>query len=104
MRDQDYYGLVYGFDRHESQIEPAGFVKLREVTLSFDIPTRFMRGVSIEQATLYLTGRNLGVWSDFSMGDPEGDVYGGQNAGGAYFRQFPQPQTRAWLLGMRANF
>jgi hypothetical protein len=38
------------------------------------------------------------------MGDPEGDVYGGQNAGGAYFRQFPQPQTRAWLFGFRTNF
>jgi TonB-linked SusC/RagA family outer membrane protein len=104
IRDQDYYGRVYGFDRHENQIEPAGFIKLREVTLSYVVPAQLLRRFDVQSATLYLTGRNLGVWSDFSMGDPEGDVYGGQNAGGQYFRQFPQPQTRSWLLGVRTNF
>jgi hypothetical protein len=53
---------------------------------------------------LYVTGRNLKVWSDFSMGDPESDIYGGSNAGGQYFRQFPAPQTRAFVVGLRANF
>ena len=104
FKDQDYYPLIYGFDRHENQIEPAGFVKLREMTFSVRVPPRLLERVSFEALTLYVTGRNLKVWSDFSGGDPEGDVYGGQNAGGQFFRQFSEPQTRSWLFGARSTF
>ncbi len=104
FKDQDYYPLVYGFDRHENQIEPAGFVKLREMTFSFRVPDKLLQRISFEALTLYVTGRNLKVWSDFSGGDPEGDVYGGQNAGGQYFRQFSEPQTRSWMFGVRSTF
>ncbi|HKS06821.1 MAG TPA: SusC/RagA family TonB-linked outer membrane protein [Gemmatimonadaceae bacterium] len=104
FKDQDYYPLMYGFDRHENQIEPAGFVKLREVTFSYRVPEKFLRRVNLDAMSVYLTGRNLKVWSDFSGGDPESDVYGGQNAGGQFFRQFGEPQTRSWLFGLRSTF
>jgi hypothetical protein len=104
FKDQDYYPLIYGFDRHENQIEPAGFVKLREITLSYRVPERYTRHIGFEGATVFATGRNLRVWSKFSLGDPEGDVYGGTNAGGQYFRQFNEPQTRSWLMGVRSTF
>lgn len=104
FKDQDYYPLMYGFDRHENQIEPAGFTKLREVTLSFRMPRSLLKHISVNDATFYMTGRNLKVWSKFSLGDPEGDIYGGQNAGGQYFRQFNEPQTRSWVMGVRSVF
>jgi hypothetical protein len=31
-------------------------------------------------------------------------VYGGTNAGGQYFRQFNEPQTRSLMIGLRAGF
>lgn len=104
LRDQDYFPRVYGFDRHENHIEPAGFLKLREMTLSYRLPRGVLGRFDIDDATLYATGRNLKVWTDFSAGDPEGDVYGGANAGGQFFRQFPEPQTRSWVIGMRSTF
>jgi hypothetical protein len=104
FKDQDYYPLIYGFDRHEEQIEPAGFVKLRELTLAYRVPQRIARRFGVQGGSLFVTGRNLGVWSDFSLGDPEGDVYGGQNAGGQYFRQFNEPQTKSWVVGIRSSF
>ena len=104
FKDQDYYPLIYGFDRHENQIEPAGFLKLREITLSARVPNRWMQKFGFDDATVYVTGRNLRVWTDFSLGDPEGDVYGGQNAGGQFFRQFNEPQTRSFVTGLRTSF
>lgn len=104
FKDQDYYPLIYGFDRHENQIEPAGFLKLREITLSARVPNRWMQKFGFDDATIYVTGRNLRVWTDFSLGDPEGDVYGGQNAGGQFFRQFNEPQTRSFVTGIRTSF
>ncbi|MGH7460916.1 MAG: hypothetical protein ACREMA_07800 [Longimicrobiales bacterium] len=44
------------------------------------------------------------MWSDFSLGDPEGSNYGSTNAGGGAFRFFSLPQTQAWTIGVRASF
>jgi TonB-linked SusC/RagA family outer membrane protein len=55
----------------EPYIERADFVKLREVSLSYTLPSRWLRGVGSESATLSLAGRNLAVWSDYSGADPE---------------------------------
>lgn len=104
FKDQDYYGLVYGFDRHENQIEPGGYVKLRAIELSYLVPKSLVRRVGAQTGNIFVSARNLGVWSNFSLGDPEGDVYGGQNAGGQYFRQYPDPQTRSWIVGLRTSF
>ena len=104
VKDQTYYDAMYGYDRHESQIEPGDFVKLREVTLSYDVPQALLGRVNIERGTLYVTGRNLKIWSDFSGIDPESDVYGGSSGAGQYFRQFPAPQTRGVTIGFRASF
>jgi TonB-linked SusC/RagA family outer membrane protein len=104
IKDPQYYTLFYGYDRHENQIEPGGFVKLRQVTFSLDVPQNLIGRFGVNNGTLYVTGRNLGVWSDFSMGDPESDVYGGSSGAGQFFRQFPAPQTRGWTVGFRASF
>jgi outer membrane receptor protein involved in Fe transport len=104
FKDREYYRNLYGQDRHENQIEPAGYTKLREVSVSYRLGDALAQRLSLQGATVYLTGRNLAVWSDFSLGDPEGDVYGGQNAGGQYFRQFNAPQTRSFVFGVRTIF
>jgi hypothetical protein len=104
IKDPQYYTLFYGYDRHENHIEPGGFVKLRQVTFSLDVPQNLIGRFGVNNGTLYVTGRNLGVWSDFSMGDPESDVYGGSSGAGQFFRQFPAPQTRGWTVGFRASF
>jgi TonB-linked SusC/RagA family outer membrane protein len=104
FKDQDYYPSVYGFDRHENQIEPGGFVKLRELDLSYVLPRSLVRKMGVQTASMFISARNLAVWTNFSLGDPEGDVYGGQNAGGQYFRQYPDPQTRSFVIGLRTGF
>lgn len=104
IKDPNYYELMYGYDRHEGQIEDGGFIKLREVTLFWDVPASLLSHINVDRARLYVTGRNLAVWSDFSMGDPEADIYGGATGAGQFFRQFPGMQTRGVTLGMRASF
>jgi len=104
VKDPQYFELMYGYDRHENQIEPGGFVKLREVTLSFDVPPSLLSRFKFNRGTLFVTGRNLGIWSDFSALDPESDVYGGSSGASQFFRQFPAPQTRGYTIGFRAAF
>jgi outer membrane receptor protein involved in Fe transport len=104
FKDQDYYPLIYGTDRHEQQIESAGFAKLRELSLSYRLPENFARRMQVQNASLYLTGRNLRGWYASPSGDPEQDLSQGTNAGQQYFRQFSAPQTRSFLFGLRSTF
>jgi TonB-linked SusC/RagA family outer membrane protein len=60
-------------------IEKSDFVKLREVSLSVNVPDRFARRAGASQAQFVLSGRNLALWSDYSGLDPEVNSYGGRN-------------------------
>jgi len=104
VKDEIYYELMYGYDKHEGQIEPGGFVKLRELTLSYDVPRSLLGYMNVDFATLYVSGRNLKTWSDFSMVDPEGDISSGANSAWQYYRHFPAPQTKGVTIGLRARF
>jgi TonB-linked SusC/RagA family outer membrane protein len=104
FKDQDYYPLIYGTDRAEEQIEPAGFVKLRQLSLSYRMSDAVSRHLNLEGATLYITGRNLYGWYGSISGDPEQDLSQGTNAGQQFFRQFSEPQTRSFLVGIRSLF
>jgi TonB-linked SusC/RagA family outer membrane protein len=52
-------------------IEKADFVKLREVSASYSLPTRFTRGFGSDQVVLAISGRNLRTWTDYTGADPE---------------------------------
>jgi TonB-linked SusC/RagA family outer membrane protein len=63
-------------------VEPGGYLKLREVTLSYDLPSRWVRAiprVRLTSVKLSLSGRNL--WSSFKYSglDPEVSSTGAAN-------------------------
>jgi TonB-linked SusC/RagA family outer membrane protein len=53
--------------------------KLREITLSYDVPQQFMTrwGQGARSARLSLSGRNLKWWTNFRGGDPDFTNFGG---------------------------
>jgi TonB-dependent starch-binding outer membrane protein SusC len=60
-------------------IQKADFLKLREVSVSFDAPSRWAHAMRAQTATLTFSGRNLAIWSDYEGVDPEVNSYGGRN-------------------------
>jgi len=60
-------------------IQKADFLKLREVSVSFDAPSRWANAVRAQTATLTFSGRNLAIWTDYEGVDPEVNSYGGRN-------------------------
>ena len=71
----DYYALVYNGNAIEDWfVEPAGFVKLREVSVRYQIPSRLLARVPGNRsvsASLSLIGRNLKTWTRYKGYDPE---------------------------------
>jgi len=55
--------------------EDADFLKLRDVSVSFDVPPAAASLVRARGATITLVGRNLLTWTGYSGVDPEAGSY-----------------------------
>lgn len=75
-----YYQTLYNVNASNSHfVEDGTFVKLRELSLGYNIPTSFVRdlfGGAIKGANISLIGRNLLTITDYTGYDPEVGVSG----------------------------
>ncbi len=94
-----------GFNANQNNwIEPAGFVKLRTLSLSYTIPGRWLNRVAggrVTSARLSLVGRNLAQWysTRYNGLDPESSVVGNQNIVRA-IQTTPYPPARSYFLSL----
>jgi outer membrane receptor protein involved in Fe transport len=88
---EDYGHNLY--PTHEPAIFNTGFVKLREVQLSWNAPQRFARRVYASELNIGLVGRNLLTWTNFPNYDPENATNAGN--GGQGFDMGAMPTTRS---------
>ncbi|WP_186757592.1 SusC/RagA family TonB-linked outer membrane protein [Echinicola salinicaeni] len=67
----NYYNLMYPLANTEANSFDASFIKLREVTLSYDFSEKLLSKTPLNEMRLSVYGRNLAVISDFPIYDPE---------------------------------
>ena len=83
-------------------VEDASFLKLREVTLRYDLPSRFVRSASqglVGTATLSVSGRNLRTWTKYVGPDPEVSNFGTQLLGRGQ-DVTPYPPSRSYFISI----
>lgn len=59
---QDWIGRYYAAE--EANVISRSFVKLREVTVTYNVPTSFLQKTFLKTASVSLVGRNLGYWAE----------------------------------------
>ncbi len=91
-KDQDYYQGFFS-SVTENFIEDAGFIKLRELSLSYALPSSILSKTPFESVNVSVIGRNLWIESDFSYFDPEGSLGGNTNGQGFYHQVTPGTQS-----------
>ena len=67
-------GLYNGLNASEYFVEDGSYVKLRELSVGFDVPTKFLPRVGLGRASglkLALIGRNLYTWTNYTGFDPD---------------------------------
>jgi TonB-dependent starch-binding outer membrane protein SusC len=86
-------------------IENGTFVKLREVTVSYQIPERLMQRFAgrMRDARIVFSGRNLGMWTKYWGVDPEVNNFGNQNVV-RFVDLAPYPSNRSYFLGFDLGF
>ena len=82
-------------------MQPADFIKLRDLSVSYDLPARLVRGAA-RRATLTLAGHNLRTWTKYGGPDPELN-YGGVRT---FNRDdsWTVPQTRRYSGAIALSF
>jgi outer membrane receptor protein involved in Fe transport len=87
-------------------VENSGFVKLRELTLGYDLPagvaSRLFNGHA-QGARLELSGRNLATWTKYTGLDPEVSNFGNQPLG-RFQDVTPYPPSRQFYLTINTTF
>ena len=80
------------------------YVKLRELTLSYELPQSFARRLrGAGAARIELSGRNLKTWSSYPGIDPESSNFGSQ-AISRFIDLAPYPPSRTFYLTFAASY
>ena len=88
---QEYYNIT------ESGIYDTSFVKLRDVTLTYQLPK-----IGIFDISIYGFARNILVWAKLPNFDPESSQ--GNNNMSGYFERFSVPNTSSFGGGLTVKF
>ncbi|HYD51237.1 MAG TPA: hypothetical protein VEA99_01370, partial [Gemmatimonadaceae bacterium] len=76
-------------------IEDGSYFRLSEVTLGYRLPNAIMSRAGMSEARIYVSGRNLKIWTDYMGYDPDVNSNGsGSNISlGQDFYSYPRART-----------
>jgi hypothetical protein len=79
------------------------YLKIREVTVGYDLPPSFIERFRLQSARLSLSGRNLLTFTDYPGMDPEVSNFGSQ-AIGRNIDVAPYPPSRQFWFSVNLGF
>ena len=94
-------GSNFGGGPESDAVEPADWVRLRDVTLTYNLP-EIGKGKVLKAGQIYFTGKNLWIDTPYTGIDPETNLAGASNAQG--FDYFNSPGTKSYLMGIKLTF
>jgi TonB-linked SusC/RagA family outer membrane protein len=93
-----WQGVAYNFNVLEDHVYDASYTKLRELSVSYELPRTMAGRFNMSGITLALTGRNLKTWTNVPNIDPEFSFQTGNNQGIEFSAL---PNARVWGLNIR---
>lgn len=71
ISSRDWHNRYYERSNVEAAMYDASFIKLREVTIGYNLPGGALQRLPIQEARLSLVARNLALWTENPHFDPE---------------------------------
>lgn len=102
--DAGYYRNSNAYNRaSEVLVQDASWVKLRSVSLSYDIQSKIIRDLNLEKVSVSASVNNVLLWTPFDGYDPEGNQYSaGSNVYG--FTGLNIPLSESYSFGLNIAF
>ena len=85
-------------------VDEADFTKLREVSLSYIVPSSWAGRLGADGATVTIAGRNLATWTSFDGLEPESSFNGGGRGGNILWEQNVLPQLHQFVATINVTF
>ena len=89
-------------DVGEPFIMDGSWIKMREVSLSYNFTEAFVKDLGLTNLSLSVSGRNLFLWSAIDGFDPENNLTGASRGRGLEY--FSNPGTSSFLTTLRLQF
>jgi outer membrane protein assembly factor BamA len=83
----------------ETDIENGGFTRIRQLSLSYELPRAMLKKGPFTSLSLTVFANNLHVWTKYDGVDPETSLGGPNNSQGLDY--FNNPNTKSY--GVRLN-
>ncbi len=93
ITDVPAYGEAIEFDSR--QLQDASFLRLKNVTLSYTLPKKWISKARLQNVMVHFTGRNLLTFTDYVGYDPEPEYN---------LVKFNYPNTRNYEFGVEVTF
>jgi len=96
-RNADYLKMS---DRY---LEDGSYVRIKLITLSYNLPNKWMSALKIDNARFYVTGENLLTFTKYTGFDPEVSRFGFDNTRMGY-DYGGYPSAKSYIIGVILNF
>lgn len=96
-------GNMYNVHNSSRFVEDGSYLKLKSLTLAYDLPKKLLNKVSMSRCQVYFTGYNLLTLTKYTGYDPELNTFG--NSGvelGVDFGTYPP--SRSFVFGINVDF
>jgi len=97
------YDCVSGADLISSRfVEDGSYLRIGEVTLGYQLPSRLSAAMRMENARFYISGRNLHTFTDYTGYNPDVNSAGSDANLVAGTDYYAYPIARSWTFGISA--
>lgn len=96
------YGAGYNWLGSDRYVEDASFVRLRSVTLSYNLGQNFLKKLKLDDIRVYVTADNLYTFTKYRGQDPEVSMKSG--AFGMAIDDASTPPTKRFSFGLTTRF
>ena len=97
-------GYGNGIGASSRYVEDASYVRLKNITLAYNVDSKLLNKLKIRSARIYLTGVNLATFTKYTGWDPEVNTdyrAGNRNQGGDFYAA---PQIKSLTFGINLGF
>jgi len=100
-----YYGESGAREESSRWLEDGSYIRLGEVTLGYTLPSQVSQRMRMRSARIYLAGRNVYTWTDYSGYSPDMNVGGSSAAAYLLATDFyGYPFARTFTIGFQGTW
>jgi TonB-linked SusC/RagA family outer membrane protein len=98
------FSMGNGIGASSRYVEDGSYIRLKNITLAYNLPSSILNKIKIRSARIYMTGVNLATFTDYTGWDPEVNTdyrAGNRNQGSDFYAA---PQIKSLVFGINLGF